>query len=252
MHRPLLIALAASLAIARGAGAQQSPAPPDVRMDRVRLGTDTMQVYLEHGGEQVHAGVQWDEIRVIDVGGSPAVQRVYRQASEMLGERVDTIVSSVPGLRPRSFVTHGPMPLAIVFRADSIVGWRTGEEGARVPVAHAVRSPVYDGSSFDLIVRAGALAEGYRISIPAYLSTGDSIVMLSAEVTGSERVEVEDGRFVDTWEVEMDFAGLSTTLWIDKRTRSLARQVIRLDDEMSLLLSRVAPANRGGPGRSSR
>jgi hypothetical protein len=141
-------------------------------------------------------------------------------------------------------VDEGTSPEALRFTADSVVGWST-TRGRRMNVARVLAPGVYDGTVFDLTVRAGDLRDGYSVSVPAYISEMDSVVTLSARVTGSERVEVEGGRMADAWVVQMDFAGLASTLWIDKRTRALSRQTIELAPGTSMLMDRLPVRDPG-------
>lgn len=249
MPRKTLTAIAAVLATACTAAAQTGGPGPDVRFDRVRTGTDSMQIYLVRDGSPMHVGMLWDSLQVIDRDGSPAVRREYRTENRAFGPEHGVYVYRLPGLTPVSVADEGTSPEALEFRADSVVGWRM-ERGRRREVARALGPGVYDGTVFDLVVRAGDLREGYSVAVPAYVTEMDSIVMLTARVTGAERVEVEGGRMADTWVVQMDFAGLASTLWIDKETRALSRQTIDLMPGMSMRMDRLRV--RGPDERESR
>lgn len=236
MLRKTLAAIIAVIATACAASAQAGP--PDVRIDRVRTGVDSMQIYLVRGGQPTHVGMLWDAVEVIDHAGSPAVRREYRTVNQAFGPEHGVYVYRLPGLTPISIDDEGTSPESLEFRADSVVGW-TLLPRRRHNIARALGSGVYDGTVFDLMIRAGDLREGYRIAIPAYITEMDSILTLAARVTGSERVRVEGGRMVDAWVVQMDFAGLASTLWIDKQTRALARQTIDLMPGVSMLMDRL-------------
>lgn len=235
----MLRALAASaLAVVLTAAAAHAQAP-DVRMERVRTTADSMQMYLLRGADTMHVGTLWDTLQVTEHAGAPALRRVYRTVNRAFGPEHDVWLYRLPGLTPLSSTDENEGSESLEFRADSVVGWTTGPGGRRRSVARAVGPGVYEGSVFDLLVRASDLREGYSVSVRGYVSTMDSVATLSARVTGTERVAVEGGRMADTWVVEMDFAGLSTTLWIDRQTRALQRQVIRLTPEITMLMNRL-------------
>jgi hypothetical protein len=237
MLRKTLAAVAALVATTGAAAAQTGP---DVRFERLRAGADSMQIYLVRGAETMHVGMLWDALQVIDHGGGPAVRREYRTDNVIFGSEHGVYIYRLPGLTPVSIADQGPTPEALEFRADSVVGWTTTGRRRRREVARALGPGVYDGTAFDLMVRAGDLRDGYSVAVPAYVSEVDSVVTLRARVTGSERVQVEGGRTVDAWVVQMEFAGLASTLWIDKQTRALARQTLDLEAGITMLMDRLA------------
>ena len=242
MLRTLAASLLALVVTVTAAGGQEGP---DVRLERVRTTADSMQIYMVRGTDTLHVGTLWDSLQVTQHAGGPAVRRVYRTENRAFGPEHSTYVYRLPGLTPLAGTEQGSSPQSLEFRADSVVGWITPPRGRRRTVARALGPHVYDASVFDLLVRAGDLREGYSVSVRAYVSSLDSVTTLTARVTGTERVTVEGGRMADTWVVEMDFAGLSTTLWIDRQTRALQRQVIRLAPGISMLMNRTPVIDPG-------
>ena len=71
--------------------------------------------------------------------------------------------------------------------------------------------------------------------------------MLRASVVDTAQLPTLGGP-TPVWVVEMDFAGLSSTMWIDQRNRALVQQTIRLAPEISILMTRpelaASPANQ--------
>ncbi len=120
---------------------------------------------------------------------------------------------------------------------DSLRGWRDTGQGARAAISRLALSLI-EGSLFDVLIRGAPLSPSYSVRAQAYLSTQDSTATSSAHVTGSQRISQRGGSATDTWRVEMDFAGLSSTLWIDKSTRALVRQIIRLTPSIHMLMDR--------------
>lgn len=233
--RILLVLGAAHLAFAAVASGQASA--PDG--SRLALGTDSLVIYLVRDDARQRVGRLWDELQRVDVAGRPALRRVYRTENALFGPNLDTVVSRLPDLKPISLWTSGHQAsYEARFREDSIVGRRAIGGGSVQPIARVADKTLYDAGTFDLIVRAAPLAEGWSIELPAYLATQDSVVQLRARVTGSETLRRAAARKppVDVWVVDMDFAGLSSTMWIEKQSRALVRQVIRLRPGISMLM----------------
>jgi len=213
---------------------------PDVRIERVRVLADSMQLWMVRGQDTVHVGRMWDSLTFFaDHAGGPAVRRVYRTVNDAFGPEHDIYFYRLPDLGPISVASDGGDAGQIEYRGGRVMGW-TERAGRRRTVDREIAPGVYDGSVFDLLVRADDLREGYSVKVRAYLDALNVVRDLRAEVVGTELIEVADGRRVETWIVEMDFAGLLTTLWIDKETRSVARQIIHMG-AVSMLMNRVAP-----------
>lgn len=241
MIRPLSIALACCALLAPGARAQSTGTPADVRLDRLSPGSDSLYVYIVQRNGQTYAGTVHDELRAVEQNGSPALLRVYRTNLGMLGVRVDTMISAVPSGATLYASSTGSNPWRARYAADSVTGMRTDERGTSRPISRAFRGPAYEGSMFDVMLRAAPLAQGYRLKVPAYSALMDSVMTLTATVAGSDPVEVEEGGSVDAWRVDVDFAGLEVTMWIDRKTRALVRQSIQTSPYSSMLMTRVPP-----------
>jgi hypothetical protein len=203
-------------------------------------GVDSLAIYLSRNGQLQRLGTLWDELSRIDSGGVSRLRRVYRTTNALFGAHLDTIYSTWTDLRPISRTTDAAgMRAAIVFRRDSIVGWtHTPPQGRRV-VALRADPALYDGSSFDLMLRATRLHEGAAVAVRAFTGTADTTVVLRARVVGTDRLAIERGASREAWVVEMDFAGLASTLWIDKQSRALIHQIIRLGPGVAVVMARV-------------
>lgn len=202
---------------------------------------DSMRILLVRGTDEREIGMLWDETSLVRAGdGEYSLRRVYRSVNEVFGNQLDTMYSTVPGLRPLSHrVTAGLVAESIHYRSDSIVGWIELNGEPRRRIARVADTSLYDGHMFDMLIRRAPLRLDYQLSVPALLAYQDSVAILTATVTGSVAMEVEDGREVDTWVVEMDFAGLASTMWVEKSTRRLARQVIELAPGVSVVSDRL-------------
>jgi hypothetical protein len=218
-----------------GLSAQQQQ--PD--LSRLRRGTDSMSIILVRNGDEVPVGQLWDEIIDTSVRGAPALRRVYRTVNAVFGPHAETTVVRTPKLNLLTRRTYAQLASdSVAVGDDSIRGWRDVGQQGRQPIARQADSTAIDGSMFDVLLRAAPLGPGYRIQARAYISTQDTIGVLTAWVTGASPIRQRDMRIVDTWVVAIDFLGLSSTLWIDKESRALVRQVITLSPEIQMLMQR--------------
>jgi len=232
-----LIILVAALFLADTAHAQLEL---DVR--RIRPGTDSMVMYLVRGADTTRAGEISDEIAVAREGGSSTLRRVHASASSVTGMDIDTLVDDAATLRPIRARGAGAMgSVALDFAAGRITGWARTDDGDSVAVDTTPEGVFYNSSTLDLVIRAAPLRDGWTAEIPVYLSTRGEVVPIRAAVAASETV---DG--VACWRVEVDFTGMPVTFWIEKDSRAMARQVMRMAPGVEVLFRRAGPA----PGRA--
>ncbi|MBC7841636.1 MAG: hypothetical protein H7099_04965 [Gemmatimonadaceae bacterium] len=215
---------------------------------RLPLGVDSLDIYLLSGGAERRVGRLWDELQRVDVAGASLARRVYRTENAVFGPTLDTTYSKWPDLRPRAHWSEGrTSAVEVAYRGDSVVGHRSTTLGTVVPITRRLPRTVTDGASFDLLVRASVLTRGLRLSSTAYLAAADSVALISALVTGDEQWRTNlGGEIVNVWVVQMDYAGLASTLWIDKATHALIRQTIRLAPDITIIFSRPQLTRVGG------
>jgi hypothetical protein len=198
--------------------AQVGAAPaPDGHL--LPLQCDTFAIYYVWDGDTVRTGTVVDVLR----SDGERLIRVFDQADHALGPEFDSVISRVEDLAPIAY--HGASDDRIAhlqFGASSIIGWLRRENGDSVSLDLIRPAVVYDGFSYDLVVRASALRNGYRLTVPVFLLGPNSIVPVTGGVTGSELVNGHD-----CWVFAADFAGMPVTFWIDKKTRALRRQFLR-------------------------
>ncbi len=201
--------------------------------------SDSMSISLVRDGSAVPVGELWDSFTDVRSARGPALRRIYRTLNQAFGPHTETTMVRLPDLSLLSRRTYSQSTSdSIVATGDSLLGWRDAGQGVRVRVARRSEPNVIEGSFFDALIRGGPLSPTYAVQVRAYLSVQDSIATLTARVTGSEAVRQHDGTMTDSWKVDMDFAGLSTTLWIAKKSRALVRQVIRLTPTVQMLMAR--------------
>jgi hypothetical protein len=227
----------AVLAVRAGAqGVPGAPEAPRVDAALLRLGADSMQIYIVKGDKRDRLGTVRDELHA---DGEARLRRVVRATNVLFGASLDTAYFRLPGLQPlghRSYAAGGSERLD--FARDSVVGVVTLPGDAPKRMAWAADPALYDPSGLDLLLRAAPLAPGFAHRVRLVIATMDTVVEASARVTGSDPVAVEGGRLVDTWVVEVDHGGARSTVWIEKRTRRLARRVVPFAPGSHLLMTR--------------
>lgn len=191
--------------------------PPDGHL--LPLQCDTFAIYYVWDTDTVRTGTVVDVLR----SEGDRLIRVFDQADHALGPEFDSVISRVEDLAPVAY--HGASDDRIAhlqFGASSITGWLRRENGDSVSLDLTRPAVVYDGFSYDLVVRASALEDGYQLTVPVFVLGPNSIVPITGRVTGSELVNGHD-----CWVFAADFAGMPVTFWIDKKTRALRRQFLK-------------------------
>lgn len=187
----------------------------------LRLGTDSLEVYVVRQGKQGRSGTIVDALDTVRVNGELRLRRVYTRTDELLGNGVDTLVDAFADLTLRLVDSRsdGGGVEHEEWRNGRIVG-AVEQAGRRVrQIDTAAADGVYSSASFDLILRAAPLANGYTLSLPAF-SGRRGAKTVSAKVVGSEILRP----FGATWRLDVDFGGRSAMFWITKDSRRLVRQ----------------------------
>jgi hypothetical protein len=238
---PLSRVLAAGLALAAaGPAAAQGGAPdPDAR--RLRPGVDSLAIYLVRGADTTRTGTLRDELAVVREGDRDLLRRVYVSSDRVLGARVDTLVDGLADLRPvrhRSRTERSAE--ALDFAAGRASGWLRLANQDSVGV-DAAAAGAYNASSFDLVLRASSLRDGWEATVPAFLPPARAISPMRARVTGVESVGGEP-----CWRVQAEFSGTPVTFWIGQSSRALRQQVLQVRPDVQILFRRAAPVAPGG------
>jgi hypothetical protein len=234
----IILIVALSLLIPPTTRAQTSTTPAEAfDAKRLVLGTDSMLIFLEHPGGRQPLGTLWDELTAVD--GGTRLRRVYRTTNTLFGNHLDTVTSALPRLTPVRHRTQAArIRQNLEFRADSVVGWSEMEGRPRRTIARPSIPGAFDAATFDLLVRSAPLTEKYAVEVRGVLAEPDTVTTLRARVAGSDSVRTEGGQYLPAWVIEMDFAGLPSTMWIEKASRRLLRQTIRLSPEATILMER--------------
>lgn len=238
MHR-LCLYSGIVLAVTATSALAQTPAGPEPDGRRLRLATDSLEVYVVRLGQSPRTGFLIDRLDTVRVNGETMLRRIQRTSDAALGSSVDTLLHTLATLQPRSVRSHSDHGTErLEWQTSRVVGVVEESESP----ARSIDSPLpkgwYSSESFDLILRASPLADGYGVAVPTFSGHQGSHV-LTAKVAGSEEVEGHG----DTWRIEADVAGLPVTFWISKTSRRLVRQVMHVSPVLEIMF--VVPPPSG-------
>jgi hypothetical protein len=232
-------ALLTLLAICVAGRTAQSQAPATPTPALLQVGTDTLYQYLVRGSDTVFTGTVVDALERVDIAGRAVLRRVYAGDSQLTGPSRDTLIDDAATLRPWRTVSYSTRGIEQVeYGEDRAVGWLRQPTGDSVRIDAALPAPVFSASSFDLVLRASALAEGWSATVPAFVPSSRVVVPMTARVDRTERI---DG--AECWRVAAEFMGRPVTFWVDRETRKLCRQDMTVQVGVSLLLTRRGPAS---------
>lgn len=199
----------------------------------LRLTTDSLEVYLVRQGERYRSGTIVDALDTVRVDDELRLQRVYRRTDVALGNGVDTLVDAFADLTLRridSRSDEGGVEHE-AWRSGRIVGVveQSGKPTRQIDMA--APGGAYSSASFDLVVRAAPLVDGYTVTVSAF-SGRQGAKTVSARVAASETLFP----FGATWRVEADFGGRAATIWITKDSRRLVRQLVHVAPGLEILI----------------
>ncbi len=105
MHR-VRFSSAIALAITATSALAQTPAAAQPDGHRLRLATDSLDVYVVRLGRPQRTGFLIDRLDTVRVDGETMLRRIRRTTDAVLGSSADTIVHALATLQPRSVRTH--------------------------------------------------------------------------------------------------------------------------------------------------
>jgi hypothetical protein len=227
----LIRALSATVLLIGTVHAQSKPvAGLDPR--RLQVTTDSLEIYVVRQGDRQRTGTIVDALDTVRVSGELRLRRIYRRTDAVLGNGVDTLVDAYADLRLRLVDSRsdGGGVEHTEWRDGRVVG--VVEQGGNTTrqVDTAAAGGVYSSASFDLVVRAAPLTQGYTLTVPAF-SGRQGAKTLSARVAASETLPGLGA----TWRVEADVGGRAVTFWISKDSRRLVRQLVRVTPGIEIL-----------------
>ena len=232
--------LFALVVVATSVVSAQSPAPPRPAGQLLRLGTDSLDVYLVRQGQRERTGYIIDRLDTVRIKGEIRLWRVYRTVDRLLGNATDTLVDRLSDLHPRSLISSSSLvgTETLAWQEGHVVGSVTALNQPSRAIDTTTSPAVFSAASFDLILRASPLAVGYRVVVPAFSGLQGALT-LTAEV----RQEDSLPGLGTAWRVEANFGGLPVTFWVDKRTRRLLQQSMLVAPGTEVVFSVPRPSS---------
>jgi dipeptidyl aminopeptidase/acylaminoacyl peptidase len=184
-------------------------------------GTATYKARLEAGGQTI----PMDLTRTVkEENGVWVISETTQMPMGPINDEA-TIEKGTLLLRKR-VVHQGPAVIEVQFADNKATGKMT-MNGQERPITADLGGALFaDGAGANDVVAALPLAEGYTTTFRNFDLMSQQVKLRQLKVTGSERVTVPAGSF-DAWKVEITPAdggtGESTTLWIDKTSRRVAK-----------------------------
>lgn len=201
-------------------------------------GTDTLYQYLIRDGDTVYTGMVIDHLERTSLAGRSVIRRVYSSDSRLSGGSRDTLIDDAATLRPIRTASYSSRAIERVdYGLDRAVGWLRQPTGDSVRIDAAIPAQVYASSSFDLVLRAAPLDDGWRATVPAFVASSRVVVPMTARVIREEQLDAWQ-----CWRVDAEFMGMPVTFWVERDTRKLCRQEMRPQVGLTLLFTRRGPA----------
>lgn len=229
----MLIRSLLAIGLISGTVHAQAKIVPRLNPRLLQLSTDTLEVYLVREGDRQHTGTIVDALDTVRVSGELRLQRVYTRTDTVLGNGVDTLIDAFADLTLRRIDSRsdGGGVERVELQDGRIVG-SIEQSGKRTrEIDRAAAGGMYSSSSFDLVLRAAPLANGYKLTITAFAGR-EGAKTVSAKVVGSENV----APFGATWRIEANFGERSAIFWITKDSRRLVRQLVRVTPGIGFLI----------------
>jgi hypothetical protein len=243
--RQFFLALAATLIAVSRVAAQTAPPVAGIDGRLLRAGVDSLAIFLVRDGDTTRTGSVQDELAPTDLNGRWVLRRVYRSDDRVLGSRVDTTVDELPTLAPISSRSVSRQGLEVLdFEPTRVRGWMRLINGDSVGVDVPVAGAIYNSGTFDLLLRAAPLREGWEAEVPAFLPNTRTIARLRARVAGRDRIGTSD-----CWRVEAEFTGMPVTFWVEAASRRLCQQVMHVQPGVRILFA--APRPERSPRRAT-
>ena len=198
---------------------------PNIEWGRLGPQTDSKKVVLlEHATEGV-VGITTEEIKVIEVDGTPTLQRTQALESDSLGNRVTTTVVLRSTFEPISHHDeHVDGTTSLDYSGLTISGTRKTSDGKVEPIHVTLDRPAFDAHSVEMILRVLPLGQDYMAELPVYHARSGRVISVTVRVNGKEAVDAGAGKKVKAWIVETDWGHAKMTYWIGEKSPELLKQ----------------------------
>jgi len=186
----------------------------------LRPGTATYKAKIEMGAQSM----PMDITRTVrEVNGAWVITETAAMPQGTISDEV-TLQKGTLQLQKR-VVKQGPAVIDVTYAGNKATGKMT-VNGQDRPIAADLGGVLFaDGAGANDVIAALPLAAGYTATYRNFDIMRQQVKPRQLRVVGSESVTVPAGTF-DAWKVEMtpaDGSGETVTLWVDKKTRVVAK-----------------------------
>lgn len=212
--------------------AQAPPTRPSFDGRRLLQRVDSFAAYYIRDDDTSRSGTS---VASISADGT-MLMRVY-VSDDPNGGQTDTIFDRLSDLLPVRHSSQSPWGSGNVrFGRGTVTGWTQLANGDTVAVSTPIPPRVYNAASFDLLVRASDLHEGFEFTVQGFRMGSNVVVTMRGRVTGTEIV---DGH--PCWVFAGTNGPVPVTFWVDQETRALRRQLIQGSATFFHMLSSMPP-----------
>ena len=199
-----------------------APTSPKPAVD-LKAGTSSYKARLEAGGQTIPMDVT---NTIKEENGKWIATQTSQMAMGTISDEA-TIDKGTLLLRKR-VLNQGPARIEVQFADNKATGTMTMNGQSR-PIAGDLGGVLFaDGAGANEVIAALPLADGYTTAFRNFDLMSQKVATRQLKVAGSEKVTVPAGSF-DAWKVVITPAdggtGETTTLWVDKGTRRVAKMV---------------------------
>ncbi len=188
---------------------------------------DEKSVLVRFDGLVQTVGKTTEKISSIQVDGKPALERVQRVESELLGTFSHTTTVYHEDFAP---IWHwdniGGQTVEIEYSKFGISGNVQYDDGESEPIAIRLEDAVFDLFSVEMILRLLPLSDDFEASLQAFHPSQQKIIKIQLRVVNRELVYAGNDKMDDAWVVETQFGNETRPYqyWIGSQSKVLLKQ----------------------------
>lgn len=189
--------------------------------------SDEKSVLLRHDGIVQTVGKTTETVFIVKVDGKPALERIQKVESELLGTFSHTTTVYRDTFAP---IWHwddiGGQTIEIEYSDLGISGNVELADGTSEAIALSLSEPVFDLFTVEMILRLLPLAEDYEASLQAYHPSQQELLTVLLKVVDRELVYAGDDQMDEAWIVETKFGDTTRPYryWIGTKSKALLKQ----------------------------
>lgn len=188
---------------------------------------DEKSVLVRHDGLVQTVGKTTETISSFQVDGKPALERIQRVESELLGTFSHTTTVYHETFAP---IWHwddiGGQTVEVEYSEFGISGNVEYDDGETEPIAISLGDAVFDLFSVEMILRLLPLSNDFEASLQAFHPSQQKIIKIQLKVVNRELVYAGNDKMDDAWVVEMQFGNETRPYqyWIGAQSKALLKQ----------------------------